>query len=88
MARYARTQIYLTPDSLRSLRREAKEARISLTELLRRIVAAHVAGAAGVESFSKEDVLSFVALGRSGRHDGSEHHDAALDEAFRAGAVR
>ena len=80
--------MYLTPESLRALRREAKGAGISLTELLRRIVAAHVQGRAGVEAFSKEAVLSFVALGRSGREDGSERHDAVLDEAFRGGALR
>ncbi len=88
MPHFERTQVYFTPRSLRALRREAKGTGVSLTELLRRIVAAHVGQRAGVESFSKERVLSFVALGRSGREDGSERHDAALDEGFRAGALR
>ena len=83
-----RTQIYLSEADHRALRQTADSEGISMTELVRRIVGAYVAGRRGVASFSKEAVLSFVALGRSERDDGSEHHDQALDEAFRAGDLR
>lgn len=59
-----------------------------MTELVRRIVADHVEGRRGLGSVSKDAVLSFVALGKSGRSDGSERHDAILDESLRAGSVR
>lgn len=83
-----RTQIYLSETDHRALRQTAESEGISMTELVRRIVGAYVAGRRGVASFSKEAVLSFVALGRSGRDDGSEQHDQVLDKAFRAGDLR
>jgi hypothetical protein len=84
-----RTQIYLPVSHLRAIQREAKRAGLSVTELVRRIVAEHVEGRRGVDAVKKEQVLSFIALGRS-RAGGttSEHHDDALDEAFRAGDLR
>ena len=83
-----RTQIYLPPGHHRALRREAKSTGISMTELIRRIVDAHVTGRRGIAAFPKETMLSFVALGRSGESDISERHDKALDEAFGAPPVR
>jgi hypothetical protein len=59
-----------------------------MTELVRRVLAGHVQGRRGVESVSKEDVLSFVALGRSGKSKGSTEHDRILDDALRAGTLR
>jgi hypothetical protein len=86
--RVVRTQIYLPADHHRAMRREAQEAGVSLTALIRRLVADHVDGRHGVESVSKDAVLSFVGLGSSGAREVSERHDAALDEAFRGRAVR
>jgi hypothetical protein len=83
-----RTQVYLPEADHRALRQTAEHEGISMTELVRRIVGAYVAGRRGAASFSKEAVMSFVALGRSGRADGSEQHDQALDEALRAGDLR
>ena len=83
-----RTQIYLSPSQHRALRGEARKTGISLTELIRRIVDEHLLGRRGVAVLGKDEFLAFVALGRSGRSDGSERHDAALDEALRAGPVR
>jgi hypothetical protein len=83
-----RTQIYIEASHLRALRREAKEAGVSVTELVRRIVAGHLNDERGVPAFKKEDVLSFVALGKSRHRTVSERHDDALDEAFRAGDLR
>ncbi|MBI2896635.1 MAG: hypothetical protein HYY06_23965 [Deltaproteobacteria bacterium] len=86
--RVVRTQIYLPADHHRALRREAQEVGLSLTALIRRLVADHVGGLRGVESVSKDAVRSFVGLGESGAQGVSEHHDAVLDEVFRDGAVR
>jgi predicted HicB family RNase H-like nuclease len=83
-----RTQVYLTPRQHRALRRSAKEAGVSMTEMLRRILAEHFAGRRGIASFDKETVLAFAALGRSGLRDVAERHDEALDEALRAPSLR
>ena len=83
-----RTQVYLTAAQHRALKKEAAAQGISMTELLRRILDAHLRGHRGLESFSKEAVLSFIGLGASGRTDTSGNHDAALDEAFRGDALR
>ena len=83
-----RAQIYLSATHHRALRRAATEAGVSVTELVRRLVAEHVEGRRGVRPFGKEHVMRFVALGRSGQSRTSEQHDRALDEALRGGAVR
>lgn len=83
-----RTQMYLTPKQHRALKSEAARAGVSMTELLRRIVDAHLLHGRGGRRPAKERILSFVALGGSGRSDVSENHDRALDEALRAGPSR
>lgn len=54
-----------------------------MTEIVRGILAEHFEGRRSGVSFSKEAVLSFIALGESGRADTSERHDEALAEALR-----
>jgi hypothetical protein len=83
-----RTQVYLTKEQHRALTEEAKKEGVSMTERLRRILAAHFEGKRGITGFSKEDVLAFIGLGESGTMDASEHHDAMVDEALRDDAVR
>jgi hypothetical protein len=83
-----RTQVYLTPAQHRALRTAARRANLSMTEVLRRILAERLEGKRGLRSFSKEAVLSFVGLGASGSADVAEHHDDALDQAFRDGSLR
>jgi Antitoxin FitA-like, ribbon-helix-helix len=83
-----RTQVYLPAETHRRLRREARQVGISMTELVRRVLAAHVQGRRGVESVSKEAVLSFIALGRSGESKGSAEHDRILDDALGGDALR
>jgi hypothetical protein len=88
MAAIVRTQVYLPAETHRLLRREARSAGVSMTELVRRVLARHVHAHHGVEAISKDAVLAFVALGRSGRSTGSATHDHVLDEALRAGSLR
>ncbi len=83
-----RTQVYLTPKQHRALKREAARERVSMTEILRRIVDLHLLGRRGAGRPAKDLILSFVALGESGRGDVSANHDRALDEALRAGPPR
>ena len=83
-----RTQIYLSSSQHRALKREAKAAGVSMTELVRRIVAERVEGRQLVRVHDKETVMRFVGLGDSGTSNASEDHDRALDEAFRAGDLR
>lgn len=83
-----RTQIYLSPSQHRALKREAKAAGVSMTELVRRIVAERIEGRPLVRVHDKEAVMRFVGLGDSVTGNASEEHDRALDEAFRAGDLR
>ena len=83
-----RTQIYLSPSQHRALKREARAAGVSMTELVRQIVAERVEGRPRVRVHDKEAVMRFVGLGDSGTANASEDHDRALDEAFRAGDLR
>ena len=83
-----RTQIYLSPTQHRALKREAKAAGISMTELVRRIVAERVEGRQPVRVHDKEAIMRFVGLGDGGTSRTSEDHDSTLDEAFRAGDLR
>lgn len=83
-----RTQIYLPAPHQQKLRREARARGISMTELVRRIVADHVEGRRGIHSFAKEDVMAFIGIGASGHADTSERHDEVLDEAMRGGRIR
>jgi hypothetical protein len=83
-----RTQIYLSASLHKALKREAKLAGVSMTELVRQIVAERVQGRQRVEVHDKEAIMRFVGLGNSGAGSTSEDHDQALDEAFRARDLR
>jgi hypothetical protein len=83
-----RTQVYLKPTQHRALRRAAARQGVSMTELLRRLVDRYLARPSARPDFTKEEVMSFVGLGETGRSDISEQHDEALQEAFRGQALR
>lgn len=83
-----RTQIYLSPSQHRALKRAAKAAGVSMTELVRQIVAERLEGRPRVRVHDKEAIMRFIGLGDAGASGTSEDHDSALDEAFRAGDLR
>ncbi len=83
-----RTQVYLTPKQHRALKREAAREGVSMTEIVRRILDLRLLARRGAGRPAKELVLSFVALGESGRADVSASHDRALVVALRAGTPR
>jgi len=78
----ARTLIYLDPEDLYVLRTEAKSRGISLAELMRRVVRAHVSGRRRTSRADQKAYLKLVALGSSGRRDISKRHDAYLADAL------
>ena len=83
-----RTQVYLSPSQHRALKREAKAAGVSMTELVRQIVSERIEGRQRVLVHDKEAIMRFIGLGDGGASDTSADHDRALDEAFRAGDLR
>jgi hypothetical protein len=83
-----RTQVYFTPEQHEALRRSAEQQGMSMTELLRRLVDRQLLGRREPLRYDKESVLAFVDLGESGESRTSVEHDAVLDEALRAEAVR
>ena len=63
----SRTMVYLEPEQLQSLRLEARNQRISLAELMRRLVRNHLTKDKGVSAAPKEAYLKIVGLGSSGK---------------------
>lgn len=78
----SRTMIYLDRDELETLRAEARAQRISLAELLRRLVRQHLERRVAPPPPSAAAHLKIVALGSSGRADVSARHDDYLGEAL------
>lgn len=79
----SRTMVYLEPEQLQSLQKEARSQRISLAELMRRLVKNHLTKDKGVPAVSKAAYLKIIGLGSSGKKDISENHDQYLGKAIR-----
>jgi len=84
----SRTMVYLEPEQLQSLQLEARNQRISLAELMRRLVKNHLIKDNGAPAASKEAYLKIVGLGSSGKKDISEKHDHYLAKAIRREPTR
>jgi hypothetical protein len=84
----SRTMVYLEPEQLQSLQLEARNQRISLAELMRRLVRNHLTGDKGIPAAPKEAYLKIVGLGSSGKQDISEKHDHYLGKAIRREPTR
>jgi Ribbon-helix-helix protein, copG family len=78
-----RIQIYLTEDQRRALREAAERQRLSMSELIRRILDRHLLGSSRGVGYPTDAIVSFVGVGTSGYTDTSERHDEALAEFFR-----
>lgn len=74
--------VYLDAAELQALREEARARRISLAELVRRLVRQHLDQRRPAAP-SAETYLKIVGLGSSGRDDISDRHDEYLGEALR-----
>lgn len=78
-----RTMIYLEKRELHALREEARSQRISLAELLRRVVRQHLDRRQAPPAPDASAYLKIVALGASGQKDIAERHDHYLGDALR-----
>jgi hypothetical protein len=76
-----RTQVYFSAEQHAALRRTAARDRVSMTELLRRLVDRHLL-AKGGDRRGDEPYFTFVASGESGLADVAERHDEYLAEAL------
>jgi hypothetical protein len=79
----SRTMVYLEPEQLQSLQKEARSQRISLAELMRRLVKNHLTKDKGVPGASEAAYLKIIGLGSSGEKDISENHDQYLGKVIR-----
>lgn len=77
-----RTIVSIESSQLRALRARARAAGVSLAELVRRLVAEHLAEPRRVPPVPPAAYARLVALGSSGRADVSESHDARLADAL------
>ena len=78
-----RTMIYLEKLELHTLREEARSQRISLAELLRRVVKEYLDRRQPAPAPDPSAYLKIVALGASGQKDIAERHDHYLGDALR-----
>jgi len=79
----ARTMMYLDAEQLRALKDEAHTRGISLAELLRRVVQAHLEERPAVAAAPPSAFLKIVGLGASGCEEISDRHDSYVAEALR-----
>lgn len=79
----SRTMVYLDSEQLQALRAEAKTQGISLAELLRRLVQAHLEKRHNLAPVQPSAFLRLVGLGASGQEDISERHDDYLGKSLR-----
>ena len=80
--------IYLEREELQALRAEARRARISLAELLRRLVREYLRERSPGPRAPASLYLKIVAMGASGHGDVSERHDDYVAAAVRADHAR
>jgi ribbon-helix-helix CopG family protein len=77
-----RTIVSIESSQLRALRARARAAGVSLAELVRRLVAEHLAEPTRVPPVPPAAYARLVALGSSGRSDVADRHDARIAEAL------
>jgi len=78
----ARTMIYLEREQLKALKTKARAERISLAELMRRLVKTHLEEPRASPAVPLEAYARIVALGSSGRQDIAAEHDRYLAQAL------
>lgn len=75
-----RTQVQLTEEQARRVKRVAAERGVSMAEVIRDAVDQHVAAGAGASKRAR--AIAAVGSFRSGRADVSSRHDEHLADAF------
>ncbi len=84
----SRTMIYLEAEQLEALKNRARAERISVAELLRRVVKEYLARHSRARRASPDTYARLVGLGSSGRSDIARKHDRHLAEALRREHLR
>lgn len=84
----SRTMIYLEAEQLEALKQRARAERVSVAELIRRLVRQYLGAPAGVPPVRTEVYARIVGLGASGRADIGDEHDRHLGEALRREHLR
>ena len=75
--------IYLEREQLRALKARARAERISLAELLRRLVQANLDQSSPLPPVPADAHTAMVAIGSSGVDDVADRHDEYLGKALR-----
>ena len=78
----ARTMVYLDSQQLKALKARARAEGVSLAELIRRLVRAHLEERQALPPVPPAAYARIVAIGSSGCSDIAERHDAYVGEAF------
>ena len=78
----ARTMVYLDRQQLKTLKSKAKDQQISLAELVRRVVKAHLDDPTAWPPVPAKAYAAMVGLGSSGRKDIADRHDTYLADAL------
>lgn len=75
--------VYLEREQLKALKAQARAERISLAELMRRLVKDHLEEARPLPTVPRDAYARIVGLGSSGREDIAARHDTYLAEAIK-----
>jgi hypothetical protein len=75
-----RTQVQLTPQQAQAVKHVAAQRGVSMAEVLRRLVDAHLLESPSADR--RQRAISAIGRHRSGRKDVSREHDRELAEAF------
>ncbi len=79
-----RTQIQLTEEQAKAIKRIATSRHLSLAELIRQAVDTMIRSSAVIDIEEKRRrAMDIVGKFRSGKHDISKEHDKYLSEAFK-----
>ncbi len=79
----SKTMVYLEREQLKALKARARAERISLAELMRRLVAKHLDEPAVAPAVPLDVFGRIVAMGASGHSDVAARHDAYLVDALK-----
>lgn len=78
----ARTMIYLEAEQLAALKKRARSEKISVAELVRRLVKQYLGQPAGHPPVPRETYAALVGLGESGKSRVADDHDRHLARAL------
>ena len=84
----ARTMVYLEGEQLEALKQRARQERVSVAKLIRRLVRQYLGGQDGKPPISRDVYSRIVGLGSSTHTDIAARHDEYLADALRREHLR